>query len=234
MVVGISPTMLIVSALPGQLLAQPSPIKISLEFPSADPRGNPQRTVGGGRRGASCISVESGKPSLTALMPTRANQGNTVANNPQLYWYIPKTTATIGELVVKDELENEIYQTNFTVPGSPGIVKLTIPESATLKTGQKYRWFFTLICNPEDRSQDEYTYGSLQKTTLSSSLDSYLDAATPLKKAEIYAKYNIWQETLSNIAELKTEKPKEWEELLKSVGLEAIAKEPFLNCCTKP
>ncbi|MGM3306271.1 DUF928 domain-containing protein [Anabaena sp. WFMT] len=229
--IGISPALLTAHIFPSQLLAQPLPIKISLEFPSGDSRGKPESTIGGGRRGFSCIHLEKGKPTLTALTPRRDNQIKTSSDNPTLYFYVPKTTATTGEFVLRSEEDNDIYQTSFTLPSTSGIVQLNIPPTAGIKTGKKYQWYFTLICNSEDRSGDEYTEGDIQRTTISSSLNKDLQQATPLKQAEIYAKNDLWPETLNNIAQLRTQKPDEWQELLKSVGLEVIAEEPILKCC---
>jgi len=64
----ISSTLLVASACPKQLPAQPL-MKISLEFPSGASRGTPNSTIGGGRRGNSCITPDDNKGSLTALMP---------------------------------------------------------------------------------------------------------------------------------------------------------------------
>jgi len=229
--VGMSSALLTAHIFSPQLLAQPLPMKISLEFPSGDPRGKPQSTIGGGRRGFSCIRLEEGKPSLTALTPRRDNEIQTISDSPTMYFYVPKTTAKTGEFVLRSDDDNDIYQTTFTLPSTSGIVQLNIPSSAGLKTGKKYQWYFTLICNSEDRSGDEYTQGFIQRTTISSSLNKDLQQATPLKQAAIYAKYDLWPETLQNIAQLRTQKPDEWKELLKSVGLEVIAEEPLLKCC---
>lgn len=231
LVAAIFPALLTAHIFPAQLLAQPLPVKISLQFPSGDPRGKPETTTGGGRRGFSCIRLEQGKPSLTALTPRRDNQIKTISDNPTLYFYLPKTTATTGEFVLKSEEDDDVYQTTFTLPNNSGIVQLHIPSSAGIKAGKKYQWYFTLICNSEDRSGDEYTQGFIQRATINSSLNQDIQQATPLKQAEIYAKNDFWTETITNIAQLRTQKPDEWKELLKSVGLEVIAEEPLLECC---
>ncbi|MBD2294696.1 DUF928 domain-containing protein [Anabaena sphaerica FACHB-251] len=249
--IALSPSLIIISTFSLPSLAQPTPTPglrfpeapnrdspertgaggRRIQFPSGQDRGKPQRTGAGGRRGRqnSCIITDNGQPSLTALMPTSDNQGQTVVENPKLYVYVPKTTTQTGEFVVIDDEGNEVYETNFTPPTQPGIVQLSIPTSASLKTGKKYFWYFTLICNSEDRSQDEYVSGSLERTTLGSLLNSSLQQATPLKKAEIYAKNKIWYETISNVASLRTEDPEVWTDLLKSVGLEDFAQAPFVD-----
>ncbi|MBK1986360.1 DUF928 domain-containing protein [Sphaerospermopsis aphanizomenoides BCCUSP55] len=227
----ISPVLLIAFILPAQLLAQPSPVKISLKFPSGDSRGTPASTIGGGRRGVSCINLATGKPSVTALMPKRNNKSLTISDSPTLYFYVPQTTATTGEFILRNDKNNDIYNISFELPQKPGIIHIKIPPTAKLKTGKAYKWYFLLVCDPEDRSSDEYTEGIIERTTISSSLNKYFQQAKPLKQAEIYAKNDLWPETITKVAQLRTQQPKEWEELLKSVGLEVIAKEPLLECC---
>ena len=226
----ISPTLLITSALPTQLLAQPLPMKISLEFPSGESRGTPKSTLGGGRRGNSCLTRNKKKPSLTALMPNRSNKSLTVSATPEFYFYVPTSTATTGEFVIRSG-EEDGYETTFQLPSKSGIVKLQIPSQFSLKKGLTYKWYFTIICDDSDRSADEYTQGIIERTAISTSLNKALQQAIPLKQAEIYAQYNIWTETLSTITQLRTQKPNEWKELLKSVGLEAIAEEQPVDCC---
>jgi hypothetical protein len=229
----ITPAILLISALPAPLLAQPSPIKISLEFPSGDSKGAPESTLGGGRRGISCITMEQGKPSLTALMPKRDNKSLTLSPTPEFYFYVPKTTTLDGKAIEGEFIlrvgEDDVYQTNLTLPQQAGIVKLQIPPTAALKTGVEYKWFFSIVCNKDDRSGDEYTEGNITRTAISPSLNKALQQAAPLKQAEIYAKYNFWPETITKIAQLRTEKPKEWKELLKSVGLGVIAEEKVFD-----
>lgn len=224
-----SPALLLLFAFPTHLLAQPSSVKVSVNFPSGDPKGTPARSSGGGKRGnSSCLTIDKNKPTLTALMPTRENKSLTLAENPDFYLYIPQTKAQIGEFILRSN-EEDIYQTSFKLPGQPGIVKLTIPPKVSLKTGSKYQWYFTIVCNPDDRSADEYTEGTIERTAISSSVSQALEKATPLKQAEIYAKYDIWPETMTKVVQMREEKPNEWQGLLKSVGLEVIADEPLLN-----
>jgi hypothetical protein len=227
----ISSTLLVASVCPKQLLAQPLPMKISLDFPSGDSRGAPNSTIGGGRRGNSCITPDDEKGSVTALMPNPDNKSLTVSGTPEFYFYIPITTATTGEFILKSDGEN-IYEKSFKLPSKPGIVKLKIPAESALKIGSTYKWYFSIICNNDDRSYDEIIQGVIKRTAISESLNKDIQQTTPLKKAEIYAEHNIWAEVLSNISYLREPKLDEWDQLLKSVGLEKISRENVVDCCT--
>ena len=226
----LAPALVSVASLPPQLPAESRPDgRISLEFPPAADRGAPARTAGGGVRGENC--VEQGATPLTALMPGN-NVGTTVAANPTLFVYVPKTNAKEAEFSVLDAQGKDVYLETVKLTGEAGVVKVSMPESADLKTGKDYTWSFSIVCNAQERSGDIYVRGLLQRTELSADLKSELEKAPPLEQAKIYAKAQVWNETLALLAELRNSNPKEWEQLLKSVGLEAIAEAPFISTVT--
>ena len=214
--------------LPQPLQAHPE-LQVSLKFPPTEPRPDvPARTPGGGtRRGPSC--TQQGKIPLTVLMPT-SNVGTTVAANPTLFWYVPQTTAKAADFVIFDDKDNQVYQVTLALPGTPGIANYSLPANVSLEAGKTYKWQFALVCQPRDPSGDqlvEVVEGLIKRTELSPKLKAQLVQAPPLEQAKLYAQAGIWQETLTILAQLRSSRPTEWEELLKSVGLDAIAQAPF-------
>lgn len=232
--VAVCPALVGFASLPSQSPAPPNPTEISLKFPPTGNRGAPKTTAGGGSRDnySSCARIKEGETPLVALMPNRENAGKTTTATPTLYWYVPQNTATEGEFVLLDKDKNEVYETTFALPSKPGVVKLSIPTKAALKPGNSYSWSFMIICDSQYRNRDEYVEGVIEYVELNSDLKRQLEKQTPLEQAELYAENKIWFETLNTTAQLRAKNPTEWEELLKSVGLEAIAREPFVNCCT--
>lgn len=230
-----------------QLRAQS--IQVSLTFPPTQPRGAPPRTRAGGQRGGEnkpeepTVCLTSNLP-LTAVTPNN-NVVTTVSGNPTLFWYVPKTQAKSAEFVLFDkvfdkegEKFNEIYRTTMAVKGTPGIVKLSIPASVSLERGKQYLWTFAVMCN-SDFEEDPLVAGAIERTELNWMEERKLAAAKePLQKAEVYAEAEVWQETLSLVAQLRYERPYDfrvnnaWRELLSSVQLGAIASEPLVECCT--
>jgi hypothetical protein len=81
------------------------------------------------------VTTNNEKLSLTTLMLTWNNEGQTVSKNPNLDVYIPQNTSNSGEFVLIDNLKNEVHQTNL-IPPEQGIVQVTIPASAALKIGK--------------------------------------------------------------------------------------------------
>ncbi|NET73914.1 MAG: DUF928 domain-containing protein, partial [Sphaerospermopsis sp. SIO1G2] len=119
-----------------------------IKFPVSPNRGQPKRSVAGGRRGITCLVTNNEKSSLIAIMPTWENEGKTVQDTSSLYVFVPENNTKIAEFVLIDEDGNEAYLKNFVPPNKPGIVQIDIPASANLKVGKNYQWYFTLICDP--------------------------------------------------------------------------------------
>jgi len=236
--------------------------KVSLEFPEEQNVGQPPNTAGAGTRYPSFCPEEKpeGKMPLTGLMPignklnqeTRVatNQTLTVAANPTFFVYVPETTAEDAKFLLLDDQDNKVYETSLKLPtvvssdvssssvSTPGIVKVSLPANVSLETGKTYKWEFQLNCPPEnpqdppDASDNPLVDGWIQRTELSPDLKTKIEQATPLEQAKLYAKARIWSEALMLAAQLRSSHPAEWEELLKSVGLNEIAQVPLLECCT--
>jgi hypothetical protein len=256
----LSPALVIFSSLPLGLRAQPYPEwKVTLQIPEEQNVGQPASTAGAGTRTSFSFcpgDKQEGKMPLTGLMPIRnklnqetrvaTNQTLTVAANPTFFVYVPENTAKFAEFWLFDDQDNKVYETRLELPtvlssdvssssvSTPGIVKLSLPANVSLETGKNYRWEFKLNCIDEfgDASNNLLVDGWIQRTELSSDLKTKIEQATPLEQAKLYAKARIWSEALMLAAQLRSSHPAEWEELLKSVGLNEIAQVPLLECCT--
>lgn len=196
--------------------------------------GLPGRRVGGGTRGACSF----GKQQLTALTP-KNNLALTIAANPQLFFYFPQTDdARLVEFVLLDEAENEIYVKTFKTTGKAGIVSFNLLDSAPLKAlpiGKKYHWYLSIICNDRDRADDVAVDGWIQRVQLDSSLAQKIAKVAPSQRSAMYAAANIWQEALTELAQLRSSHPQdptvtaEWKELLRSQELDFISQAPAIE-----
>ncbi|NER35373.1 MAG: DUF928 domain-containing protein [Oscillatoria sp. SIO1A7] len=198
--------------------------------------GQPGTSIGGGTRNLEICKIPEGEE-LKALMPSQnlGAVGRTVSKAPALYWYLPENTATLGEVVVVDEERNEVYFAEFTLPSKSGIIKYEIPASAGLEEGKQYEWQMALVCDTNDRTQDEFVRGNLLVVAQTTGLEDDLAAAAnnALEKASAYNKAQIWHDTVSSLAPAAEQYPEEWARLLESVGLpEEIATATVVDCCT--
>uniref|UniRef100_A0ACD5GQY3 DUF928 domain-containing protein n=1 Tax=Desertifilum tharense IPPAS B-1220 TaxID=1781255 RepID=A0ACD5GQY3_9CYAN len=158
----------------------------------------------------------------------------TAKGNPTIFVYVPQMTATEAEFLLVNRRGQEVYEVKLALPTAPGVVQIRLPESVNLEVGVDYLWQFSVLCDPSDRTSDEFVQGWLQRQELSAEAKAKVEAATGLNRAKVYASERIWHETLETLVGLPPADRREWEELLKSVGLEAIASEPPLECCTSP
>jgi hypothetical protein len=219
------------------------PSLISLEFPPTSNRGRPSSTGGGGTRDVSnCINQsETRILSVNALTPKYSNVVTTASQNPTFYFYLPENRAKQGELVITDRNKKIIAQTNFIVPSQPGIIRIQTSPQTALLPNQDYNWSLKLTCESQDPNNNNDVFpksdinpGILQLKSLTGQLP---ENATPLQKAEYYAKQGIWLETLDNLAQVRKQYPQEWVELLTSAGLELnnvvkMSDKVFLDCCS--
>jgi hypothetical protein len=193
-------------------------------------RGLPGRREGGGTRG-NCITAQ---PTLTALMP-QSNFGRTTRAYPTLLWYIPKNTAVSAEFELMNDQEETVYKTQVQLTSEPGIIQLTAPETvsaAALEVGRTYHWYFSLVCDPQDRSGDPITEGWIERIQPDALLLSQLDKATDRDRATRYAEAGIWYDALNTLVELQAAYPQDstvlrsWKALLTSVDLGKLAELP--------
>jgi Domain of Unknown Function (DUF928) len=208
--------------------------EISLKFPPPQDRGAPTTTSGGGMRSgsAACINIKEGDLSLNALTPNYSNIATTASATPNLYYYIPPTSATSGELIVTDENDNEVYETTFNLPNQPGIIKLVVKTRIPLVSGKKYYWSLMMICDRQNRYRNISLEGRLDYQQLEPAAIQSIETKDVLEKAKFFASKGFWLDTLDNAAKAQANHPQEWIELLNSVGLEALSNQPILKCCT--
>lgn len=215
-------------------------VSLAQQFVPPD-RGLPGRREGGGTRG-SCLR---GQVPLTALMPD-SNFAQTTQTSPTFFWYIPPFLGEVAEFVLLDENDNELYQTTVQLGEQGGVVSLSLPavkdaagnDKSLLNEGQDYRWYFSIICDPDDRSGDVFAEGWIQRVQPTLALTNQLAIArTEREQAAIYAEAGIWHDALTTLAELRRSQPSNaallsnWVTLLESVDLENIASEPLVSCC---
>lgn len=191
----------------------------SLEFPKTNGTGAPERTASGGRRDELCLQEGTRLP--TVLAPQN-NVYTTVSPTPSLFFYLPVTPAKTAELVLMDNQGNELAQEIILLTGKAGVMEVQLPDRVQLEVNQIYRWELAIICNVQDRTQDLFIQGKIQRQELSAELVRQLENEDLLQQAQIYTDAGIWQESLAIALQLRYTHPDTWEELLQSVGLENL------------
>ncbi|GGA23954.1 DUF928 domain-containing protein [Okeania sp. KiyG1] len=180
--------------------------------------------------------------SLTALIPNPEIDKNkvqlTVAKSPQIFMYVPPTSAELMQILIKKEDGvTDIYRTEpINIPAKSGVIAISIPEAeAKLEIGKNYRWIIRVICNPKKRRDDLVASGWLRRIEPNSNLADRLKNAEKNEYPSIYASNGIWLDAVKNLAELRLAEPdnleleNDWQELLESAGLNDLVEAPLLG-----
>lgn len=181
---------------------------------------------GGGKRGNCPLAVTTRNTQLTPLIPDQV--GWSATSKPSFWVYNPYSGTTPFSAIVllrdgKDGSRVPIAPMNITLPTSSGIVK--VPLTQPLESKRLYRWYFTVICNPQDSSENAYVSGWVRWVAPNTNLQKQLASASSRQKAALYAQNGYWYDALELLAKDTT--AQDWAEFLKSgsAGLEAISQE---------
>ncbi|MGI8503456.1 MAG: DUF928 domain-containing protein [Hassallia sp.] len=197
----------------------------------------PGRRVAGGSRAPQEKNCSSGQNPLTAVVPN-SNIGLTTQANPTFFFYVPQTSATL-ELVLHDQ--DKEYKQTYKSSEKGGIVSIPFNKTS-LEVDKVYRWSFSIVCNPKERSKDKFVEGAIKRVKTGEQLATKLATASPQELANLYAEAGIWQDSLFSLAQSLLSNPNngelkaEWQTLLtsKSVGLDNLVSEPLLPDQLKP
>lgn len=236
---------LVLSLSVGILLALPAQAESKLENKSVslpkqlvfeedfDPPGDgkPKDTSSGGSRdGLRCSQNEQ---SIQPLMPKR-NYGLTLSERPAIFVYIPETSAR--KIVLAFRSETGDYKRAFLpITTRSGIVSFTLPDrESPLTVGKNYQWSLVVVCGETVQPDDPVVRGWVQRVARSPQIESELRQKAAIEQAMWYCANGYWYDLLKVMKQLRRSHPHDvkltvlWRDLLKSVGLSAIASKPLL------
>jgi Domain of Unknown Function (DUF928) len=190
-------------------------------------KSGPGRTQGGATRG-NCKQAE--QPLLLLPITSPEKVGLTTQAYPTFAWYLPATAPTEVEFVLQENDRN-VYSTSFQVTGEAKLITVKLPETSNLpplQVGKTYTWKFVLHC-PAPTENFAPTQGQIQRIIPSPSLARSLTAASPIQRAELFAKEGIWYDATDSFltARRQADNPQSlasWQEFIKSVdwGLDPV------------
>ncbi len=198
-------------------------------------RRAPRETRGGSSRGnlaCSTTAMAATEPLVSLVPPSQ--YGLTLAEHPTLFAYLPTTSAQAMYVSLKDGDGHVQYQATLPIPGR-GIVPIHLPPDApALVLGQPYEWNIALLCGGKLRPDSPFVSGWIERVPVPQELAAVVTDQIPTTEtAVLYAKAGIWYDTLALLIDLKQQQPYDaameelWQEFLGSVGLEAVAAQPF-------
>ncbi|MFK0734729.1 MAG: DUF928 domain-containing protein [Gloeotrichia echinulata GP01] len=220
------------------ILAQP----VNFNPPSPPPDPAPGGRVRGGAKRGLCQLITS---QLTALAPFTQEKnsvtnvwGLTTVTHPTFWFYLPsvKNATLPAEFVLQDSDSNPIYEQAISLQDQPGVVGVTLPATVPpLALNKRYRWFFSIYCDPEKQSPPIYVEGVIQRVELNPTIKQQLQIAQQLQQFVIYAHNGIWYDALTTLAQLRQKNLQDqqlqtkWQNLLSSIRLDDVGKQPILS-----
>ncbi len=205
--------------------------EITSQRPPEPPRTPlpPNRTTPGGGLNPTDSSCNQVGETLRALIPVK-NPVRTTEAYPTFLFFSPLGADQIeyGEfsLLPWPREEQRHYRVRFTLPESPGIVSITLPNlpEHELSEDQPYRWYFQIYCKDSQESQPDLTInGIVQRVALTPERAQQIQSASP----------DIWYDTLAHIAEQLQQSPQNtrlkntWQTLLQTIEAENLATAEF-------
>lgn len=177
---------------------------------------------------------------------------STLSERPTFWLYVADLPDTILDFTLQDDKGTvQLYSAEFEVEAGSGIIGVTLPSSVPpLEIGKDaagndkaYVWQVRIECDPEDPSKDLYIGSGIRRLALedvqnSLGLNAYqtwarkIGQANEREQPDLFANIGIWQDALSQLAELRFVAPenqelkKEWEMLLQEAGFQ---EEKFQN-----
>jgi hypothetical protein len=206
----------------------PEPIEVAMVFPAdplvyAPPRGvDPLITrwrVPGVVRSSTGPGVK-----IQALAPDHT--GLTAQASPTLYWALSAATDLRVELVVTDEASEEPLLDRALEGAEAGVHALRLAElGVVLAPGTTYRWYATVVPDPDDRSSEVVSGGAIERVELDPALVEQLTEAGPGRRAHVLAEGGLFYDALDVVSTWMTDHPEAIEPLrdraalLEAVGL---------------
>jgi hypothetical protein len=219
---------------------------------------NVDRYINSKKRRSTWISVDSGAPTnrisganrkqtscsnnscLTALRPDNTDgKLTTLANYPEILFYVNKTTALQMKFKLTDGVESKNYTMNIPIPKTDSMIRVDLSKLQDsdnkalppLKVGREYLWSFEIFTNlddPNNRSNNPSLKGAILRQELDPSLAEMLRKASPAERISIYAFNNVWYDFISLLYQQKLAQPSDrelaekWQDLLEEIKLNSI------------
>ena len=163
------------------------------------PTGVPSGREGGGTRGNG-FHV----PLLDVLAPGPDQViGMTVQEQPNLYWYISEPETFPLMLTVNEEQNVQpLVEIEIPRPEKPGVYHIAMSQyGIQLHPGKIYRWYVSVVRDPEFRSRDIIAGARIQRRVPDQRLLERLANGNVVEDAYINAQEGLWYDAVASISE---------------------------------
>ncbi len=155
------------------------------------------RSAGGRGCGTTMPSTESTVPNLILLAPQGSKQ--TVSTRPTFVWFVRDAAPVSMEFRLYAQTENNRYQLikEEQFKSSPGIMVLSLNQTAPELAIGKYRWQVVLVCNRDRPSSNLFATSEIEVVPVPADLKTRLGQTSDrLTRSSLYAQSNFWYDAL--------------------------------------
>lgn len=189
-------------------------------------QGLPGRRISGGSRSPSTACLITPNQPIIALMP-EDNIGLTLSEHPTLWFSLPAVSPDRNiEFGLFDQAGKMVYEETLVASGEAGLTHLQLPATATpLEVNKNYRWYLSVVCDPQSRSEDLFVTGWIKRIQPDSEVSEQLIHATDQERLSLYEASALWYDELTTLITLRRNDPtapelaQRWNTLLNSVNL---------------
>lgn len=186
---------------------------------------SPRARVGGEMRGTG-----GSDPEIQALVPDHV--GLTINQTPALNWFLSKPTAyTVRFTLVDNRSTKPVYEAAIPSPKKAGIQTISLKEMGlALEPDVQYRWYVSVIRNPDSPSQDIVAGGVIERCEFNACLvEASPHLACSTQSVQDNARQGFWYDAMACLCSLIDAQPTDAPlrrmraALLKQVGLHGVA-----------
>ena len=127
--------------------------------------------------------------------------GLTRAAQPTLFWYLGGPTELPVVLTLIDEQGVEpLLEVDLGRVAEPGLHAVDLAAyDVQLEPGRVYQWSIAQVVDPDQRSADIVTSGTLERRPPDAELDAALDGADPAARLAALARHGYWYDLLAEL-----------------------------------
>lgn len=165
-------------------------------------RGAPKGRVGGGTRG-----VEPRELSMAVIAPD--HPGLSSRTSPKLYWFLSRPINAAFEVsVIEDGAADALIDRAIPAPKEAGVQVLDLAAmGVVLQPEREYRWFISLISNPNARSGDTVASGKVIWEPLPANVKARVESADAASRPGVYAASGYWYDAYAELRALRERNP---------------------------
>ncbi len=152
--------------------------------------------------------IDAEAPRALALVPDHI--GFTVAVQPTLYWYLSKTTSLpITFTLIDTRVIKPLFHVTLASPRRAGLQVIRLKDyGIALEEHVQYRWFVSLVPDPNSPARDIVTGGVIERVG-NHETTCRMAVAASLEAAQCYAEEGLWYDLLAAISDLIAASPQD-------------------------